>query len=107
MFDDEEGEDWQQEPDDWWQQDLDLPVVQAEAAYYAVNPDGESVQAALNSRLRRTTWLTLFDGESGEEGLQVEPDDFNLVTCIVDRRGWQEFSKAAKFAGAWMGMVFK
>ena len=37
----------------------------------------------------------------------MSPDDFDLVTGVVDRRGWPEFSKAAKFAGAWRGMVFK
>ena len=73
LFDNEEGEDWQQEPDDWWQQEQDWPAVQAEADHDAVNHDGESVQAAINSRLRRTTRLTFFDDESGEEDQQYEP----------------------------------
>ena len=64
--------------------------MQSEEAYDAVSPDGESVQAALNSRLRRTTRLTFFDDESGEEDLQYEPDDYDLVTGMVDRRGWPD-----------------
>ena len=67
LFDDDEVEDWQQEPDDWWQQGREFSSVPEEEAYDAVNPEGESVQAALNSRLRRTTKLTFFDDESGEE----------------------------------------
>ena len=61
----------------------------------------------MNARLRRLTRLTFFDDESCDEELQIEPDDYNLVTGIVDKRGWPEFSKAKKFAGAWLGMVFK
>ena len=108
LFDDEEGEDWQEEPNDWWQHDSDSPNVQPEAECGdTVNREGESVQAALNARLRRTTRLTFFDDESGEEGMQLEPDDVNLVTGLVDKRGWPEFAKATKFDGAWMGMVFR
>ena len=80
---------------------------QACEAHEVVNLEGESVQAALNAKLRRTTRLTFFDDESGGESMQIEPDDYNLVTGMVDRRGWSEFSKAKKFAGAWLGMVFK
>ena len=75
----------------------------AEATY----PDGESVQVALNTRLRRTTRLTFFDDESGEDEPQTEPEDYELLAGIVDKRGMPEFSKAAKFAGPWLGMVFK
>ena len=107
LFDDEEGEDWQQKPHDRGQQDPDCPAVHAEAAYDAVNHDGESVQVAINSRFMRTTRLTFFDDESGEEDQQYEPDDYNLVTGLVDKRGCPDFSKAKKFDGAWLGMVFK
>ena len=65
------------------------------------------MQAAINARLRRTTRLTFFDDESGDDELHIEPDDYNMVTGLVDKRGLPEFSKATKFAGAWMGMVFK
>ena len=62
---------------------------QADGDLEPVNLVGESVQAALNARLRRTTRLTFFDDESGEEDMQTEPDDFNLVTGMVDRKvGW-------------------
>ena len=87
----------------------DLPPV-APYSSIASGPapsEGESVPAALNARLRRTTRLTFFDDESGDEDMQIEPDDFDLVTGLVDRRGWPEFAKAKKFAGAWRGMVFK
>ena len=107
MFDDAEGDNWQAEPDEWWQQDMEPPAADEDVPHEMVGPGGESLQAALNVRLRRTTRLTFFDDESGEEDLQLEPDDFAIVTGIVDRRGWPEFSKAAKFAGAWKGMVFK
>ena len=107
MFDDAEGDNWQTEPDDWWHQDEEAPEPPADVAYEATSLERESVQAALNARLRRTTRLTFFDVESGAEDMQLEPDDFAIVTGIVDRRGWPEFSKAAKFAGAWAGMVFK
>ena len=60
------------------------------------NTDGESVQAALNARLRRTTRLTFFDDESGDDEMHIEPDDYNLVTGLVDRRGLPEFAKAKK-----------
>lgn len=95
MFDDAEGDDWQIEPDDWLQQDEEPPMSPVDVAYEATSPEGESVQAALNARLRRTTRLRFFDDESGEEGMQLEPDDFAIVTGMVDRRGWPEFSKAA------------
>ena len=72
-----------------------------------VNAGGESVQAELNSRLRRTTRLTFFDDESGNEDMLLEPDDFHIVTGLVDKRGWPTFSNAKKFDGAWLGMVFK
>lgn len=39
--------------------------------------------------------------------MQLEPDDINLIADMVDKRGWSEVSKAAKFIGAWKGMVFK
>lgn len=108
MFDDDEGDDWLQlEPDDWWQQepdDLDMPTDEVDGA---VDQEGESVQAALNSRLKRSTRMVFFDDESGDEEMQQEPDDVNLVACMVDKRGWSEFSKAAKLTGAWRGMVFK
>ena len=110
MFDDEDGGDWQHEPDDWWHHDPsghELHEEQTHEAYESVSFDGESAQAAMNARLRRTTRLTFFDDESGDEALQIEPDDYNLVTGMVARRGWPEFSKAKKFAGAWLGMVFK
>ena len=43
------------------------------------------MQVAMNARLRRTTRLTFFDDESGDDELQFEPDDYNLVTGIVDK----------------------
>ena len=45
------------------------------------------MQAALNARLRMTTRLTFFDDERGDEEMQLEPDDFNLIAGLVDRRG--------------------
>ena len=88
LFDDEEGDDWlQDEPDDWWQQEPDDPDMHIDVIDGAVNQEGESVQAALNARLRRTTRLTFFDDESGDDEMQLEPDDFNLITGLVDRRG--------------------
>jgi len=107
MFDDAEGDNWQSEHDDWWHLDDQAPEPLAEVTHEATSLGGESVQAAINARLRRTTRLTFFDDESGEEDMQLEPDDFALVTGMVDRRGWPEFSKSAKFAGEWKGMVFK
>ena len=108
MFDDAEGDCWQEEPGDWWHSEGGDPSNHMEMEpTIGVDQSGESVQAALNARRRRTTRLTFFDDESGEDGLQLEPDDFNLVTGLVDRRGWPEFAKAKKFAGAWLGMVFK
>ena len=97
MFDDGDGGEWQHEPDDWWHQDPSGHEMHEEQAYEAhesVNRDGESLQAAVNARLRRTTRLTFFDDESGEEDMQCEPDDYNLVAGLVDKRGWPEFSKA-------------
>ena len=44
-----------------------------EKTHDPVNAKGESVQAALNSRLRRTTRLTFFDDESGNEDMLLEP----------------------------------
>ena len=68
LFDDEEGDDWlQDEPDDWWQQEPDDPDMHIDVVDGAVNHEGESVQAALNSRLRRSTRMTFFDDESGDE----------------------------------------
>ena len=32
MFDDAEGDDWQLEPDAWWQQDVDFPTTPVEVA---------------------------------------------------------------------------
>ena len=69
MFDDAEGDDWQIEPDDWWQQDEEPPVPPVGVAYEATSLEGEYVQAALNARRRRTARLTFFDDESGEEGM--------------------------------------
>ena len=37
----------------------------------------------------------------------IEPEDLDQIAGLVDKRGWPEFSKAASFAGAWRGMVFK
>lgn len=65
------------------------------------------MQAAFNSRLRRSTRMTFFDDESGDEEMQIEPDDFNNIVGLVDKWGWPEFSKAANSTGAWRGMVFK
>ena len=107
MFDDEEGDDWLPESDDWWQQEPDGPDMHIDQVDNAVNQEGESVHAALNSRLRRSTRMTFFNDESGNEEMQLELDDINLIVELVDRRGWPEFSKAAKFVGAWKGMVFK
>ena len=108
MFDDADGGDWQEEPHDWWQNDCEDQSQQPETEQdETVNREGESVQAALNARLRRTTRLTFFDDESGEEDIQLEPDDFNRVANLVDKSGWPEFAKATKFAGAWLGMAFK
>ena len=83
---------------------VDLHIDEVDGA---VNQEGESVQAALNSRLRGTTRLTFFDDESGNEDMQLEPDDFNIVIGLVGRRGWPEFSNATKLDGAWLGMFFK
>ena len=71
MFDDAEGDDWQIEPDDWWHQDEEPPVPPVDVAYEATSHEGESVQAALNARLRRTARLTFSDDESGEEGCSL------------------------------------
>ena len=43
LVDDEEGEDWQHAPDDWWQQKPDEPDEQADATHDTVNLEGESV----------------------------------------------------------------
>ena len=110
MFDDEEGGERQHEPEDWWHHELNEHDVQeavTEASYTATNLDGESVQAAINARLRRTTRLTFFDDESGDDEMHIEPDDYNMVTGLVDKRGLLVFSKAAKYTGTWMGIVFK
>ena len=48
----------------------------------AVNQEGESVQAALNSKLRRTTNMTFFDDESGDEEMPLEPDDINFIAAL-------------------------
>ena len=89
LIDDDEGDDWlQAEPDDWWQQEFDDPDVHIDVADGAVNHEGESVQGAINARLRRTTRLTFFDDESGDDEMQLEPQDFNRVTGLVDRQGW-------------------
>ena len=101
LFDDEKGDDWlQDEPDDWWQQEPDDPDTHFDAFYGTVNQEGESVQAALHARLRLLTKLTFFDDESGDDEMQLEPDDFNLIKGLVDRRGLPEFSKAAKKPGS-------
>ena len=71
-----------------------MQEVLADVAYATTNLDGESVQAALNARLRRTARLTFFDDESGGDEMHIEPADYNLVTGLVDRRGLPEFAKA-------------
>ena len=89
MFDDTEGGEWQLEPDDWWQQEEHMPDdPTVEATQEPVNLEVESVQVALNSRLRRTTRLIFFDDESGGEDMQIGLGDFNLVIGLVDRRAW-------------------
>ena len=85
----------------------DVQEEPADVTHETTNLDGESVQTAINARLGRTTRLTFFDDESGDDEMHIEPDDYNMVTGLVDKRGLPEFSKATKFAGAWMGMVFK
>ena len=67
----------------------------------------EDLQAAIDSRLRRSSRLSFFDDEDGDDDAQHEPDDIHVIAGIVDRRGLPEFSKAAKYTGAWLGMVFK
>jgi len=110
LFDDDEGEAWEQESDDWWLTDVERQQVHECSTVPTIEAtlfEGESVQAALNARLRRTARLTFFDDESGEDEPQIEPDDYEQLAGIVDKRGMPEFSKAAKFAGPWLGMVFK
>jgi len=110
LFDDDEGEAWEQESDDWWHADAERQQVHSSSTMPTAedtNLEGEAVQAALNTRLRRTTRLTFFDDESGEDEPLTEPEDYELLAGIVDKRGMPEFSKAAKFAGPWLGMVFK
>ena len=51
--------------------------------------------------------MTFFDNESGDDEMHIEPDDYNMVTGLVDKRGLPEFSKATKYTGTLMGMVFK
>ena len=110
LFDDDEGEAWEQESDDWWLTDVERQQVHECSTVPTIEAtlfEGESVQAALNARLRRTARLTFFDDESGEDEPQIEPDDYEQLAGIVDKRGMPEFSKAAKFTGPWLGMVFK
>ena len=89
MFDDEEGDGWlQTEPDDWWQQEPGDPGMHIGEVDGAVNHEGESVHAALNSRLRRSTRMTFFDDESGDEEMQIEPGDFEkMLACWIGGAG--------------------
>ena len=111
MLDDEEGDAWfQHEPED-----LSMPFDEAEEMAHTLghcdpvqaNREGESLRAVLNTRFRRSTRMVFFDDESGQDEMHQEPDDVHLVAGIMDKRGWPEFSKAAEFTGAWLGMVFK
>lgn len=112
-FGDEEGDDrWLQEQDDCFQQEpLDGIEAMAQELDHEIpaqaNQEEGDLQAELNARLKRSSRITFFDDECGDNDLQHEPDDIHVIPGIVDRRGLPEFAKAAKYIGAWLGMVLK
>ena len=78
MFDDEEGGEWQHEPEDWWhngpsEHDGEGDDWQQEPdnwwQYGSNDLAGGPVQAAVNARLKMATRLTFFDDENGEDDM--------------------------------------
>ena len=67
----------------------------------------DTLQATIDSRLRRSARKHFFDDEDGDDDATCEPDDLPAFVGIIDRRGLPDFHKATKYTGTWLGMVFK
>ena len=101
-FDDEDGD------DDW---------ILEQSDNFTCDPDrdgpdqdeqrDDTLQDIIDSRVRQSSRRSFFDDEDGDDDMRHEPDDLPAFAGIVDRRGLPEFSKATKFTGSWLGMVFK
>jgi len=102
-FDDEDGD------DDWIVEQADTHAHDFGHDEPDQDDQGgdDTLQASIDSRLRRSARKNFFDDEDGDDDATREPDDLPAFAGIIDRRGLPDFHKATKYTGTWLGMVFK